>query len=940
MVRRLIFIILCILLLSVQTKAQIDIRPFVSVTDSIAAHFNIRVALSHLPYVISASETGEDSIEVIFSRSLADYPFRESDIAHIYKYVRDCLPQNLKDKKLIIKCGTYTLEELVSGFYSSKKHIATNTVKNVKWIERITPSIDIPSGLDGKHIALWSGHGYYYEKKENRWKWQRAPFFSTIEDLLTADYIYSFLTPMLENAGAYILTPKERDRNPYELTVTADSPFFFKKNNTRESQNRHNLREKQTVATAYLPYFPQTREYAVYILYEPAHKCNTVKYNILHNGGISTFTINQAIGGNIWTYIGTFEFEEGENGQGVILPDSQNEDDKTIAVRFGGGAGNIADTSMSDTLPKYAEASRYWMKRNGYPASVYSHTADSSDYIDDYKSKGPWVNYMKDSLGIPIDIALALHTDAGFSKKDSIIGTLAIYTKISDSCDRYSDGRERIISRELADIVQTQIVEDIRLCYRNDWSRRRLADRAYFESRTPDVPTVLIELLAHQNFHDMRCGLDPKFKFIASRAIYKGILKFLAYTSGSEYIVQPLPVKDFSVRLEENGNGKANAILEWSSTFDTCEPTAKPTGYLVQTKISTPDENSRNAGFDSGILIQDEYCRIPVESGKIYSFKVSAINAGGKSFPSEILSTGYIPGQKKVLIINAFNTVCAPVANPLSDTLYAGFDFMKNPGIPYMHDFSYIGEQYEFCCDSSWRSDDDPGFGASSMDYGIRKRAGNTFDYPLLHGNAIMKAGLSFCSTSASALSLDRFPLEDYAICDIITGIDTVTTSLPALLEYIDLFRLSGGNLLISGSNIGQGIKSGFYSHIFKYQTEKQHCCDNKDSLSVFTESAVTQISRRTYSFHTKPNPYTFPATVTEILVSSAPNTYPLMYYTDDNTVAAIKYDGHDYRSIAFGFPIETLTSHIQFDRLMSEVLKFLGSTHNTSPAITDSTCF
>lgn len=29
-------------------------------------------------------------------------------------------------------------------------------------------------GLDGKIIAMWQSHGWYFEQKENRWEWQRA----------------------------------------------------------------------------------------------------------------------------------------------------------------------------------------------------------------------------------------------------------------------------------------------------------------------------------------------------------------------------------------------------------------------------------------------------------------------------------------------------------------------------------------------------------------------------------------------------------------------------------------------------------------------------------------------------------------------------------------------------------------------------------------------
>ena len=46
---------------------------------------------------------------------------------------------------------------------------------------------------------------------------------------------------------------------------------------------------------------------------------------------------------------------------------------------------------------------------------------------------------------------------------------------------------------------------------------------------------MLLELLSHQNLADQSYGLDPRFRFHVSRAVYKGILKYLSYNSGSEY---------------------------------------------------------------------------------------------------------------------------------------------------------------------------------------------------------------------------------------------------------------------------------------------------------------------------------------------------------------------------------------------------------------------
>ena len=66
-------------------------------------------------------------------------------------------------------------------------------------------------------------------------------------------------------------------------------------------------------------------------------------------------------------------------------------------------------------------------------------------------------------------------------------------------------------------------------------------DRNYSETREPQVPAMILEMLSHQNFRDMALGHDPAFKFNLARAIYKGVLKYTSYQHEEDYVVQPLP---------------------------------------------------------------------------------------------------------------------------------------------------------------------------------------------------------------------------------------------------------------------------------------------------------------------------------------------------------------------------------------------------------------
>ena len=110
------------------------------------------------------------------------------------------------------------------------------------------------------------------------------------------------------------------------------------------------------------------------------------------------------------------------------------------------------------------------MQWAGIPDSVYSESQGKNDYTDDYKSRAIWVNYLaggsaanptERGLNIPVDMAFAFHSDAGTTLNDSIIGTLGIYQ--TDSYKGvFANGASRYLSHDLTDLIQSNIVRDIR----------------------------------------------------------------------------------------------------------------------------------------------------------------------------------------------------------------------------------------------------------------------------------------------------------------------------------------------------------------------------------------------------------------------------------------------------------------------------------------------
>lgn len=144
-------------------------------------------------------------------------------------------------------------------------------------------------------------------------------------------------------------------------------------------------------------------------------------------------------------------------------------------------------------------------------------------------------------------MTLGLHSDAGFKTDDELVGSLGIYT--TDFNDgKLNCGISRYASRDLTDMVLTGLQRDIASRFGVQWARRSMWNRNYSETRLPAVPSMILELLSHQNFADMKWGHNPDFKFTVGRSVYKSILKYLSTMHGTDYVVQPLPVNHFAIR--------------------------------------------------------------------------------------------------------------------------------------------------------------------------------------------------------------------------------------------------------------------------------------------------------------------------------------------------------------------------------------------------------
>ena len=950
------------------------------------------------------------TITLTYSNTLAEYPFRKESVEAIYRMATQLLPTPYKGYRLSIRSGGKEISEWIPKYYREiEKPKQAKTDNTIPLVTNLSKPYRPIQGLQNRHIALWQSHGYYYAQNLDRWEWQRPRLFQTVEDLYTQSYVLPFLVPMLENAGAITLLPRERDTQVNEVIVDNDTPagsylehigaelwktpadsgFAHTKPLYVDGENPFRMGTyrkietisadiKETKQPSYAIWqadIPESGSYAVYVSYKSLpNSAPDAHYTVYHKGGETHFQVNQTMGGGTWIYLGHFDFDSGHSEQSrVILNNLSSFRNKVVtadAVKFGGGMGNIGRSPsariepnrpsalpvlssgapaqpavsrldyppMMSTYPRFAEGARYWLQWAGAPDSVYTPNQSRNDYNDDYMSRGRWVNYISGSssvnkkqegLGIPVDLSLAFHTDAGVSLTDSIIGTLGIYTSLSEGSQLLADRRSRFISRDLTDLVQSQVVSDIRTTFEPMWMRRGIWDRSYAESRSPNVPAMLLELLSHQNFADMRYGLDPNFRFTVSRAVYKGILRFLSSMDGLPYVVQPLPVECFSVSFASDNE----ALLQWQAVKDSLEPTACAQAYILYTRM---DDNA----FDNGVLIDSNRLIVNIDAGRTYSFKVTAVNAGGESFPSEILSIYRAVNERgRALIVNGFDRVSAPDSYASRDSLFGGFtDF----GVPYLKDISFSGSQYEFRRSIPWTANDAPGFGGSHSTYETEVLPGNSFDYPIVHGRSFALHDFSYASCSQKAFMYDSSLSEGFTIVDLILGKQrqTITgtgysgvryAAFPPLLQTrLTQFCRSGGHLLISGAFVASdlwdapqtdSLSQRFATDVLKYKWVTGHATQTGRVKSA--PSPFAHVFEGNYSFHTQPNRVSYWVEAPDALAPASPNAFTIFSYADNNKSAGVAYHGKDYKTVALGFPIESIICVTERNSLIKDVLRF-----------------
>ena len=909
------------------------------------------------------------NVDVYASEAFGMQSFSEEKVHRIYADVRQLLPENIRDYSLRIFARKTLIDLLPIGAKLAEGDAPRqwNDIrhKGNPWVTPISRVWKADHGLEGRHISLWASHGRYFSQADNQWQWQRPRLFCTAEDLLSQTIVVPFLMPMLENAGAVLFSPRERDWQRHEVIVDNDSAaacgtytetseqhewtdgpvgFAHLKDIYLDGENPFTHGTSRVVATQqrrsnesearWTPDIPEDGPYAVYVSYATLPtSVSDATYTVRHRGQSTRFRINQQMGGGTWVYLGTFDFAAGQSGENcVILSNISNYRGhiSADAVRFGGGMGNIArsDTANLRTsrLPRFLEGARYYAQWAGFPYETYASKGSTNDYAEDINVRSHTTNYLArgsayvpgdSGLCVPIELSLALHTDAGFSRDQSIIGSLGVSTtEFYDGL--IAAGLTRLTSHDVCDIILTQVCSDLdSLTHR--WTRRQMYDRNYSETREPAVPSIILEMLSHQNFADLMFAHDPYFKFMLARAIYKGILRSIAQLHGeNNVVIQPLPpTAPMATVMPSN----RDIEVTWVAVDDPLEPTAVSSDFIVY-------HAEGEGGFDNGTLVSEgHYLLQGATPGVLHRFYVTACNDGGQSMPSpEVCAYIGHEGAPRALVIDAFNRLAGP--QPVSNDSVEGFDLHSDFGSPMARMPGYCGQQ--ICWDKSgYGREGYGGQGHSTAELEGLIIAGNTRDWTTRHTRDIVAAmadQLTISSCTAEAASRAVFDSRSFDLIDLAYGLNRddgyslLPSSVfpPAMVQSIASFTRSGGRLLVSGAYIGADMQDDderlFTRSVLHYEYAGSLPADS-----------ICDVSGLSTNFHLSnaPNERQYCVSSASCL-APAEGSFCAMIYDHSGQSAATAYDGTDYKCFAIGFPFEAVTDADRRRELMSGIIRFL----------------
>lgn len=627
--------------------------------------------------------------------------------------------------------------------------------------------------LLGKTVYVSPGHGWNWTG--DAWRSQRGNTHGIVEDLISTEVATQYLVQYLRNMGAYVVTLRENDLNT-NLALSDDASESFATMGVLELRE-----EPKGYAIPDAPYeadhrpfragsskvfdtggdagrgvrwtfdVPEDGNYHVYVGYvQGPDRASDAQYTVRHAGGESVFNVDQRRHGNTWVFLGNFYFRKGSSEElGALELSTESADPGATlsadVARIGGGMSQASRGGATHGRPAFEDSALNYLQSAGAPTSVL---------VNDVQARSRFAAW--DHEAGEDAVYIAWHTNAanGTARGTS---SFAYGPTSFGSIDTFS-GVEGSVA--LLSAVHDELVDDLRQGWDSEWPEfGNGLYAAYFGEVNPsnnsEMPSGLFEIAFHDTAEDAAALADPRFRRVAGRAMAQGVARYFANRDGTALTLPP-----------DEPRRVAAEQVDKTLRFHWAAPATEAGGGDAATRYRIY-LSADGLAFDDGQDVDGTTFDV---DGQVARFaRITALNAGGESFPSAIVGARASHlGKPQVLIVNDYARLDA--GQLIDDDLSAfGLNTVKRMLLGRMNDFSHVGR----------------------------------------YGRAIDAAGISFASTSAQAVragdvTLDAYPLVLWAAGETQEGL------LPeGDVETLQRYHASGGLLVMSGSHIAEMLSAG-----------------------------------------------------------------------------------------------------------------------------------
>lgn len=520
--------------------------------------------------------------------------------------------------------------------------------------------------LAGRRIALSAGHGWV-KNSNGSWGTQRSRWTfegcgstcrGITEDFFTAELVSRNLIPMLENMGATVVLVREPDHDEADAVILDDSREGYGEIGEGFGDGANAGGFEGTYRTlapgledeaVYSPNVGGKRRLSVRWR-EGENRTTDAQLQIDHMGGSTVLSLNQRNYGRFWLDLGQYFFDPAQS---------------TITLRHGSGDGYLITDALKLGGGRFTEANKPWWQMAAQSYVPWAGATPTVEGRNDVTIRPGYAEH------VGADLYISVHANASGVAGGSSANGLSTYRY---SCQQYADhssGTNAVNcdypagSAAFANTVHQAIIQRLR----SDWDPGyrdigvRVANFGELrELRT--MPGALIETGFFDNLAnptgsarmaDNRSLHDPRWREAFAYGFAAGVAR---HFGGEAPPVRP-------TGLYARNTAEGGLALSW-------DPVEGATGYRIYMA-------TQGRAWDAGTEVGNPRVTFArLEPGRVYTFRVAALNLHGEGMPSQAVGARYrgarllegaAPAQ--ALLVQAYDRLDAFVQEEDNDLQYA-----------------------------------------------------------------------------------------------------------------------------------------------------------------------------------------------------------------------------------------------------------------------------